>query len=299
MAGPASGATPPYYRPVGHEVRGVPPRLRARLPVLLKGPTGCGKSRFVEAMAARARAPARHRRVQRRDLAPRTCSGAGWCAAARPSGRTGPSPARCAGRDPLPRRGRRGARGRDRRHPPAERSPPPALHRSPRRDAVAAPGVHARRELQPRLPARAEGAQALHAPALRRARLRLPRARRRGRDRRAEAGVDAGRRRASSSPSPARSARWTSPGLAETVSTRLLVSAARLIRAGLAPRVACAAAVVQPLTDDPATAPSGCSAGWSRACGGGAIRPPTPAGSRWGPSGGGSSWWPARWPGGG
>jgi len=44
------------------------------------------------------------------------------------------------------------------------------------------------------------------------------------------------------------------PGLTETASTRLLVNAARLIRAGLAPRVACAAAVVQPLTDDPTTA---------------------------------------------
>jgi nitric oxide reductase NorQ protein len=44
------------------------------------------------------------------------------------------------------------------------------------------------------------------------------------------------------------------PGIAETVSTRLLVSAARLIRAGLAPRVACGAAIVQPLTDDATTA---------------------------------------------
>lgn len=42
-------------------------------------------------------------------------------------------------------------------------------------------------------------------------------------------------------------------GLAETVSTRLLVAAARLVRAGLPPRAACQAAVVQPLSDDPAT----------------------------------------------
>ncbi len=42
-------------------------------------------------------------------------------------------------------------------------------------------------------------------------------------------------------------------GLAETVSTRLLVAAARLVRAGLPPRAACHAAVVQPLSDDPAT----------------------------------------------
>ena len=38
--------------------------------------------------------------------------------------------------------------------------------------------------------------------------------------------------------------------LAETVSTRLLVSAAQMIRAGVAPRAACEVAIVQPLTDD-------------------------------------------------
>lgn len=39
-------------------------------------------------------------------------------------------------------------------------------------------------------------------------------------------------------------------GLSETVSTRLLVDAAILIKNGLAPRIACDTAVVQPLTDD-------------------------------------------------
>lgn len=42
-------------------------------------------------------------------------------------------------------------------------------------------------------------------------------------------------------------------GLAETVSTRLVVAAARLARAGLPPRLACHAAIVQPLSDDAAT----------------------------------------------
>ena len=42
--------------------------------------------------------------------------------------------------------------------------------------------------------------------------------------------------------------------LAQTVSTRLLVMAARLITSGLPPRVACQATLVQPLTDDPPTA---------------------------------------------
>ncbi len=43
-------------------------------------------------------------------------------------------------------------------------------------------------------------------------------------------------------------------GLAETVSTRLLVMAARLMVSGLAPRVACQVTLVQPLTDDGPTA---------------------------------------------
>jgi len=41
-----------YYRPVGNEVAVFEHAYRTRLPLLLKGPTGCGKSRFVEAMAA-------------------------------------------------------------------------------------------------------------------------------------------------------------------------------------------------------------------------------------------------------
>ncbi len=41
----------PYYRPVGNEVEVFRAAARRGLPVLLKGPTGCGKTRFVEAMA--------------------------------------------------------------------------------------------------------------------------------------------------------------------------------------------------------------------------------------------------------
>lgn len=44
---------PPYYRPLRDEQTLFEQAFRERLPVLLKGPTGCGKSRFVEAMAAR------------------------------------------------------------------------------------------------------------------------------------------------------------------------------------------------------------------------------------------------------
>lgn len=51
---PAPASPPaPYYRPVGHEVQVFEHCWQQRLPVLLKGPTGCGKSRLVEHMAAR------------------------------------------------------------------------------------------------------------------------------------------------------------------------------------------------------------------------------------------------------
>ena len=42
-----------YYRAQGEEVAVFEAAARLRLPVLLKGPTGCGKSRFVRYMAAR------------------------------------------------------------------------------------------------------------------------------------------------------------------------------------------------------------------------------------------------------
>ena len=41
----------PFYLPIGDEVEIFSAAYRARLPVLLKGPTGCGKTRFVEHMA--------------------------------------------------------------------------------------------------------------------------------------------------------------------------------------------------------------------------------------------------------
>jgi nitric oxide reductase NorQ protein len=43
----------PYYRPVADEVELYSAAFEARMPVMLKGPTGCGKSRFVEYMAWR------------------------------------------------------------------------------------------------------------------------------------------------------------------------------------------------------------------------------------------------------
>jgi nitric oxide reductase NorQ protein len=41
----------PFYQPQGNEIELYEAAYAARLPVMLKGPTGCGKSRFVEHMA--------------------------------------------------------------------------------------------------------------------------------------------------------------------------------------------------------------------------------------------------------
>jgi nitric oxide reductase NorQ protein len=43
--------TEPFYRPVANEVELYEAAYARRMPVMLKGPTGCGKSRFVEYMA--------------------------------------------------------------------------------------------------------------------------------------------------------------------------------------------------------------------------------------------------------
>jgi nitric oxide reductase NorQ protein len=47
----AANSPTPFYRPLGDEVQVFRAAARRGLPVLLKGPTGCGKTRFVEAMA--------------------------------------------------------------------------------------------------------------------------------------------------------------------------------------------------------------------------------------------------------
>lgn len=46
-------AAEPYYLPIADEVAVFQAAYEARLPILLKGPTGCGKTRFVEHMAWR------------------------------------------------------------------------------------------------------------------------------------------------------------------------------------------------------------------------------------------------------
>ncbi len=48
---PVAGEKAPYYEPQGNEVAVFEAAYRKRLPVMLKGPTGCGKTRFLEFMA--------------------------------------------------------------------------------------------------------------------------------------------------------------------------------------------------------------------------------------------------------
>ncbi len=59
---------PPYYLPMADEIEIFRSAYEARLPVLLKGPTGCGKTRFIEFMAHElyrgADAPASRRAIE-------------------------------------------------------------------------------------------------------------------------------------------------------------------------------------------------------------------------------------------
>ena len=50
-------AAEPFYAPQGGEIELFEAAYAARLPVMLKGPTGCGKSRFVEHMAWKLQRP--------------------------------------------------------------------------------------------------------------------------------------------------------------------------------------------------------------------------------------------------
>jgi nitric oxide reductase NorQ protein len=50
-------AEEPYYRPTGDEIALYEAAYAVRMPMMLKGPTGCGKTRFVEYMAWRLQRP--------------------------------------------------------------------------------------------------------------------------------------------------------------------------------------------------------------------------------------------------
>lgn len=47
----------PFYQPQGDEIALYQAAYQARMPVMIKGPTGCGKSRFIEHMAWRLKRP--------------------------------------------------------------------------------------------------------------------------------------------------------------------------------------------------------------------------------------------------
>jgi len=54
---PQVGEVSPYYEPQGNEVAIFEAAYKRRLPVMLKGPTGCGKTRFLEYMAFQLKRP--------------------------------------------------------------------------------------------------------------------------------------------------------------------------------------------------------------------------------------------------
>ncbi|MBX3651825.1 MAG: CbbQ/NirQ/NorQ/GpvN family protein [Burkholderiales bacterium] len=54
---PQVGEVIPYYEPQGNEVAIFEAAYKRRLPVMLKGPTGCGKTRFLEFMAVQLKRP--------------------------------------------------------------------------------------------------------------------------------------------------------------------------------------------------------------------------------------------------
>jgi nitric oxide reductase NorQ protein len=54
---PQVGGVSPYYEPQGNEVAIFEAAYKRRLPVMLKGPTGCGKTRFLEFMAFQLKRP--------------------------------------------------------------------------------------------------------------------------------------------------------------------------------------------------------------------------------------------------
>ena len=139
-----------------------------------QGPTGCGKTRFVEAMAHElgrelitvaghedmtVGGPRRPLPAQgRRD---------------RLGGRSA-DPGRAGGRHLLSRRDRRSPPGHHRRHPSARRPPPRTADRPAGHDTVCGAGLSARGLLQPRLPEHPQEPQGVDAPAVHRDQLGFP-----------------------------------------------------------------------------------------------------------------------------
>jgi MoxR-like ATPase len=77
----------PYYVPLGNEEQVFTAAFRQGMSVLLKGPTGCGKTRFVEAMAYDLGRPSSLLRVTTTSP-PRIWSGGSCSTVVRPNGST-------------------------------------------------------------------------------------------------------------------------------------------------------------------------------------------------------------------
>ena len=245
------GGERPYYVPIGNEEQVFKAAFRQDLSVLLKGPTGCGKTRFVEAMAFDLDRPlitvACHDDLTTADLVGRFLlerDATIWVDG------------------PLTQAVREGAicyldEIVEARQDTTVVLHPLADHR--RQTADRPPGNHLRggggilpgRLLQPRLSERPEGPEGLDPPADGSHRVRLPPTGCRGEDR-------CPTRRGSTRTRPAQLVqlgqairRLDTVGLREVASTRVLIAAGRLAVEGLSIRDACRAAVAGPLTDDP------------------------------------------------
>jgi len=240
----------PYYRAVGDEVSIFELAHARRLPLMVKGPTGCGKSRFVEAMAAKLGRPlvtvACHEETNATDLLGRYLIEGGntvW--------RDGP----------VTRAVREGAilyldEIAEAREDVVVVLHPLADHRRElyldRQDELVSAGPEfmlvvsfnpgyrkGLRELKPSTRQRFLGLTFDYPEAAVEIEVVAH-----------ESGLDP--KAAKRLVTFGRKVRALEElGLAETVSTRLLIGAASLIVAGLPPRRACVVGVVEPLTDDP------------------------------------------------
>ncbi len=250
---PAQLAGGPFYKPQGNEVTLFEHAYRHQLPVLIKGPTGCGKTRFISYMAARLGRPlytvACHDDLTAADLVGRHLIGEGgtfWSDG--PLARAVREGAICyldevveARKDttvvlhPL---------SDDRRILPLERTGE-ILQAPPEFMLVVSYNPGYQNLLKGMKPSTRQRFVAL--------RFHFPEPQLEREILLGETGVDANLAQRLVNLGNALRA-LKDHDLEEAASTRLLVYAAKLIRSGLAPLEACRAALVEPLTDEEETA---------------------------------------------